>query len=98
MENQVLTPHVYWAQRHHELYLRVELSDVQVKAGRRDVRRVSALGTRWDPRPLFPESQQRVNGIQDTVRSGLPGQSTGCPSSGRPRARPPEGSGSLGAA
>lgn len=81
MENQVLTPHVYWAQRHHELYLRVELSDVQVKAGRRDVRRVSALGTRWDPRPLFPESQQRVNGIQDTVRSGLPGQSTGCPSS-----------------
>ncbi|MXQ91749.1 hypothetical protein E5288_WYG004554 [Bos mutus] len=66
MENQVLTPHVYWAQRHHELYLRVELSDVQVKAGRRDVRRVSALGTRWDPRPLFPESQQRVNGIQDT--------------------------------
>lgn len=33
MENQVLTPHVYWAQRHRELYLRVELSDVQVKAG-----------------------------------------------------------------
>lgn len=32
MENQVLTPHVYWAQRHRELYLRVELSDVQVKA------------------------------------------------------------------
>nr|KAF6500310.1 3-hydroxyacyl-CoA dehydratase 3 [Molossus molossus] len=29
MENQVLTPHVYWAQRHRELYLRVELSDVQ---------------------------------------------------------------------
>ncbi|OCT86747.1 very-long-chain (3R)-3-hydroxyacyl-CoA dehydratase 3 [Xenopus laevis] len=24
-----LTPHVFWAQRHHELYLRVELSDVQ---------------------------------------------------------------------
>ncbi|XP_075431463.1 very-long-chain (3R)-3-hydroxyacyl-CoA dehydratase 3 isoform X2 [Ascaphus truei] len=24
-----LTPQVYWAQRHHELYLRVELSDVQ---------------------------------------------------------------------
>ncbi|KAG8440768.1 hypothetical protein GDO86_006489 [Hymenochirus boettgeri] len=24
-----LTPYVYWAQRHHELYLRVELSDVQ---------------------------------------------------------------------
>ncbi|KYO20964.1 very-long-chain (3R)-3-hydroxyacyl-CoA dehydratase 3 [Alligator mississippiensis] len=24
-----LTPHVHWAQRHHELYLRVELSDVQ---------------------------------------------------------------------
>lgn len=35
MENQVLTPHVYWAQRHRELYLRVELSDVQVKAGMR---------------------------------------------------------------
>lgn len=33
MENQVLTPHVYWAQRHRELYLRVELSDVQVKTG-----------------------------------------------------------------
>lgn len=29
MENRVLTPHVYWAQRHRELYLRVELSDVQ---------------------------------------------------------------------
>uniref|UniRef100_A0A8C6RAD9 Very-long-chain (3R)-3-hydroxyacyl-CoA dehydratase n=1 Tax=Nannospalax galili TaxID=1026970 RepID=A0A8C6RAD9_NANGA len=29
MESQVLTPHVYWAQRHRELYLRVELSDVQ---------------------------------------------------------------------
>lgn len=35
METQVLTPHVYWAQRHRELYLRVELSDVQVKAGLR---------------------------------------------------------------
>uniref|UniRef100_A0A5F8H3P5 Very-long-chain (3R)-3-hydroxyacyl-CoA dehydratase n=1 Tax=Monodelphis domestica TaxID=13616 RepID=A0A5F8H3P5_MONDO len=29
MQNQVLTPHVYWAQRHREVYLRVELSDVQ---------------------------------------------------------------------
>ncbi|XP_055983926.1 very-long-chain (3R)-3-hydroxyacyl-CoA dehydratase 3 [Sorex fumeus] len=29
MEKPVLTPHVYWAQRHRELYLRVELSDVQ---------------------------------------------------------------------
>ena len=77
----MLTPHVYWAQRHRELYLRVELSDVQVKAGRRDVRRVSALGTRWGRRPLCPESQQRVNGIQDAVRSGRPGQSTGWPSS-----------------
>lgn len=38
METQVLTPHVYWAQRHRELYLRVELSDVQVKAGLRDAR------------------------------------------------------------
>uniref|UniRef100_A0A8C9V949 Very-long-chain (3R)-3-hydroxyacyl-CoA dehydratase n=1 Tax=Scleropages formosus TaxID=113540 RepID=A0A8C9V949_SCLFO len=27
---QTLTPHVYWAQRHSEIYLRVELSDVQV--------------------------------------------------------------------
>lgn len=25
-----LRPHVHWAQRHHELYLRVELSDVKV--------------------------------------------------------------------
>ncbi|GAB5572360.1 very-long-chain (3R)-3-hydroxyacyl-CoA dehydratase 3 [Prionailurus iriomotensis] len=31
MENQVLTPHVYWAQRHRELYLRVELSDVHAR-------------------------------------------------------------------
>ncbi|XP_038622884.1 very-long-chain (3R)-3-hydroxyacyl-CoA dehydratase 3 [Tachyglossus aculeatus] len=29
MQPPVLTPHVYWAQRHHELYLRVELSDVK---------------------------------------------------------------------
>lgn len=27
---QTLTPHVYWAQRHGEIYLRVELSDAQV--------------------------------------------------------------------
>lgn len=27
---QILTPHVYWAQRHGEIYLRVELSDVKV--------------------------------------------------------------------
>lgn len=40
METQVLTPHVYWAQRHRELYLRVELSDVQVKAGLRAARRI----------------------------------------------------------
>uniref|UniRef100_A0A3P8P784 Very-long-chain (3R)-3-hydroxyacyl-CoA dehydratase n=1 Tax=Astatotilapia calliptera TaxID=8154 RepID=A0A3P8P784_ASTCA len=26
---QILTPHVYWAQRHGEIYLRVELSDVK---------------------------------------------------------------------
>lgn len=38
METQVLTPHVYWAQRHRELYLRVELSDVQVEAGLRAAR------------------------------------------------------------
>ncbi|XP_044835250.1 very-long-chain (3R)-3-hydroxyacyl-CoA dehydratase 3 isoform X1 [Mauremys mutica] len=28
-QSQSLTPHVHWAQRHSELYLRVELSDVQ---------------------------------------------------------------------
>lgn len=27
---QLLTPHVYWAQRHGEIYLRVELSDAKV--------------------------------------------------------------------
>lgn len=27
---QILTPRVYWAQRHGEIYLRVELSDVKV--------------------------------------------------------------------
>lgn len=27
---QILTPHVYWAQRHGEIYLRVELSDAKV--------------------------------------------------------------------
>uniref|UniRef100_A0A3Q3J9Y3 Very-long-chain (3R)-3-hydroxyacyl-CoA dehydratase n=1 Tax=Monopterus albus TaxID=43700 RepID=A0A3Q3J9Y3_MONAL len=30
MENITLTPHVYWAQRHGEIYLRVELSDAKV--------------------------------------------------------------------
>ncbi|XP_007903679.1 very-long-chain (3R)-3-hydroxyacyl-CoA dehydratase [Callorhinchus milii] len=29
MQTQTLTPHVYWAQRHCEVYVRVELSDVQ---------------------------------------------------------------------
>lgn len=28
---QALTPHVYWAQRHGDIYLRVEISDAQVK-------------------------------------------------------------------
>lgn len=28
---QALTPHVYWAQRHGEIYLRVEISDAQVR-------------------------------------------------------------------
>lgn len=74
MENQVLTPHVYWAQRHRELYLRVELSDVQVKAraGRRDARGVAAPGTHRDPRPLsgcVPGSQQCADGIRDTGHS-----------------------------
>lgn len=50
METQVLTPHVYWAQRHRELYLRVELSDVQVKAGLRAARGIGAPDTRRPPR------------------------------------------------
>lgn len=40
----MLTPHVYWAQRHRELYLRVELSDVQVKAGLRAARGIGVPG------------------------------------------------------
>lgn len=62
MENQVLTPHVYWAQRHRELYLRVELSDVQVKAGsgRRDARRAAAPGTHPNPLPLCPGEHRRA--------------------------------------
>ena len=28
---QTLTPHVYWAQRHKEINLRVELIDAQVR-------------------------------------------------------------------
>uniref|UniRef100_A0A3P8WRL8 Very-long-chain (3R)-3-hydroxyacyl-CoA dehydratase n=1 Tax=Cynoglossus semilaevis TaxID=244447 RepID=A0A3P8WRL8_CYNSE len=31
---QILTPHVYWAQRHGEIYLRVELSDAKVGRSR----------------------------------------------------------------
>lgn len=27
---QILTPHVYWAQRHGEIFLRVELTDAKV--------------------------------------------------------------------
>lgn len=55
MENQVLTPHVYWAQRHRELYLRVELSDVQVKAGseRLDACWAPAPGTHPNPLSLL---------------------------------------------
>ena len=49
METQVLTPHVYWAQRHRELYLRVELSDVQVKARLRAARGIAAPDTRRPP-------------------------------------------------
>lgn len=33
MAGPSLRPHVHWAQRHRELYLRVELSDVQVPGG-----------------------------------------------------------------
>lgn len=29
---QALTPHVYWAQRHGEIYLRVEISDAKVRS------------------------------------------------------------------
>uniref|UniRef100_A0A673M260 Very-long-chain (3R)-3-hydroxyacyl-CoA dehydratase n=1 Tax=Sinocyclocheilus rhinocerous TaxID=307959 RepID=A0A673M260_9TELE len=38
---QALTPHVYWAQRHGEIYLRVEISDAQVRktcSGRRSLK------------------------------------------------------------
>lgn len=28
---QALTPHVYWAQRHGDIYMRVEISDAQVR-------------------------------------------------------------------
>lgn len=31
---QTLTPHVYWAQRHEDIYLRVELIDAQVSGER----------------------------------------------------------------
>ena len=69
MENQVLTPHVYWAQRHRELYLRVELSDVQVKAGsgRRDERRVG--GSQGSPGATqIPWSFVRVPAGEPAVR------------------------------
>ncbi|MBN3306607.1 HACD3 dehydratase, partial [Amia calva] len=60
---QTLTPHVYWAQRHEDVYLRVELSDAQVqyKSTQRQVNisvRKQEHGwwdrlTRQDRRPLF---------------------------------------------
>lgn len=74
METQVLTPHVYWAQRHRELYLRVELSDVQVKARLPAARGIAAPGypppallvcapavRLWAPRvgcPAFPQGRR----------------------------------------
>lgn len=39
MAGPSLRPHVHWAQRHRELYLRVELSDVRVPAPHRHTHR-----------------------------------------------------------
>lgn len=79
METQVLTPHVYWAQRHRELYLRVELSDVQVKARLPAARGIAAPGypppallvcapavRQWAPRvgcPAFPQGCRCHRGV-----------------------------------
>lgn len=67
METQVLTPHVYWAQRHRELYLRVELSDVQVKARLRVARGIAAPGTRR------PHTRKRSCSAPVEATSGVPG-------------------------
>lgn len=76
MENQVLTPHVYWAQRHRELYLRVELSDVQVKAGsgQRDARRAGSPGTH----PYPPDPLLLCFGVRRRVCSAPTGSRTRC--------------------
>lgn len=91
MENQVLTPHVYWAQRHRELYLRVELSDVQVKAGsgRRDEPGHRSPGDHPGPPSSLSgcarESLRCADWIRDAVRSRRPGPGRGSPSSGSSR-------------
>ncbi|XP_038126788.1 very-long-chain (3R)-3-hydroxyacyl-CoA dehydratase-like isoform X2 [Cyprinodon tularosa] len=60
---QILTPHVYWAQRHGEIYLRVELSDAKIrqKSTQRQVDiRIKKREERWwerltlqERKPLF---------------------------------------------
>lgn len=102
MENQVLTPHVYWAQRHRELYLRVELSDVQVKAaagggtnagsqlpGPADPRHSLCPSARWRACSAPTGSATRCTfGVQARAGTG-PGR--GAPAHHGPGARPPEG-------
>uniref|UniRef100_A0A3B4UYG4 Very-long-chain (3R)-3-hydroxyacyl-CoA dehydratase n=1 Tax=Seriola dumerili TaxID=41447 RepID=A0A3B4UYG4_SERDU len=45
---QILTPHVYWAQRHGEIYLRVELSDAKVGQSTTSSRLFSGHGAKGD--------------------------------------------------
>lgn len=85
METQVLTPHVYWAQRHRELYLRVELSDVQVKAGLRAAR---GIGARRYPSTALRVCAPAVRRREPRVgRLGLP-QGCRCRPSGVLRVAP----------
>lgn len=42
---QALTPHVYWAQRHGDIYLRVEISDAQVKPDELNASSLSSVAT-----------------------------------------------------
>lgn len=42
-----LTPHVYWAQRHEEIYLRVELIDAQVG------RAMVVVRNKWPSTPQY---------------------------------------------
>lgn len=96
MENQVLTPHVYWAQRHRELYLRVELSDVQVKAGSGGGKREGSQ-LRVPARTPAPfvsvraESLQCAKKVRDAVRSRRAGACRGSPADPGLGAQPPQG-------